>query len=128
MRALDHAALQAALKPAAELHVLLVEPPVLVYGEAAAYTSDAAMETKAAEDCRAILDAARSRVANLVPPVQTELQRGDPAETIVRRAVEIGCESIVLGTHGRGRLGQTLLGSVAQKVVHTSHVPVTLVR
>ncbi len=128
MRALDFAAMQAALRPTAQVHVLMVEAPVHVYGEAAAYTSQDVMRAKAAEDCRAVLDAARARVQGQIPQPELELLEGDPSATIVQRAGELGCESIVMGTHGRGRLGQTLLGSVAQRVVHTSHIPVTLVR
>jgi nucleotide-binding universal stress UspA family protein len=128
MRALDFAAAQAARQPAAQIHVLLVVPPVHVYGEAAAYTSEEVMRATAAEDCHAVLEAARARVAGQITEPELELLEGDPATTIVRRAGELDCESIVMGTHGRGRLGQTLLGSVAQRVVHTSHIPITLVR
>ncbi len=128
MRALDCAARQSALLPSAQLHILMVEPAVAVYGEAAAYATEDAVRAGTAEDCRAILESARSRVGGAVAAPAVELLQGDPADTIVRRAGELGCEMIVMGTHGRGRLGQTLLGSVAQRVVHTSHVPVTLVR
>jgi nucleotide-binding universal stress UspA family protein len=128
MRALDFAAAQAVLRPTARLHALMVQPVVAVYGEAAAYASEDAMRTRAAADCRAVLESARERLAGKTTALELELLEGDPAETIVRRARELACESIVMGTHGRGRLGQTLLGSVAQRVVHMSEIPVTLVR
>lgn len=128
MRALDFAATQAALRPTAQIHVLMVVPPVHVYGEAATYTSEEIMRAKAAEDCHAVLEAARARIAGQTTHPELELLEGDPATVIVQRARELDCESIVMGTHGRGRMGQTLLGSVAQRVVHTSHVPVTVVR
>ena len=50
------------------------------------------------------------------------------AETIARRAAELGCESITMGTHGLGSFGILFLGSIAQKVVHYTTVPVTLVK
>ena len=53
---------------------------------------------------------------------------GEPAATIARRASELGCESIVMGTHGLGQLGVLIMGSVAQRVVHQATVPVTLVK
>ena len=59
---------------------------------------------------------------------ELEQLEGDPAETIARRATELGCESITMGTHGLTSLGILLLGSVAQKVVHHATVPVTLVK
>lgn len=53
---------------------------------------------------------------------------GDLGETTARRAAELGCDSIVTGTHGRGRLGSALIGSVAQRVAHDASVPVTPVK
>ena len=37
-------------------------------------------------------------------------------------------QQIVMGTHGRGVLGRALMGSVAQRVVTGSPVPVLLVK
>jgi nucleotide-binding universal stress UspA family protein len=37
-------------------------------------------------------------------------------------------DEIVMGSHGRGALSGAVLGSVAQKVVHLSSVPVVLVK
>ena len=39
-------------------------------------------------------------------------------------AKELGAGMIVMGTHGRTGIGRALLGSVAEKVVRTSTVPV----
>ncbi|MCJ9712965.1 universal stress protein, partial [Bordetella hinzii] len=38
------------------------------------------------------------------------------------------CDRIVMGTRGLGAVGGLVLGSVAQKVIHLSPVPVTLVK
>ena len=51
-----------------------------------------------------------------------------PAEVIVETASNLGCELIVMGTHGRRGLSHLLLGSVAERVVRTSAVPVLTVR
>jgi nucleotide-binding universal stress UspA family protein len=37
-------------------------------------------------------------------------------------------DEVVMGTRGMGALGTLLLGSVAYRVVHLVHVPVTLVK
>ena len=50
------------------------------------------------------------------------------AQEIVRVAEERDVDQIVMGTHGRGAVGSLLLGSVAQRVVHQTKVPVLLVR
>jgi nucleotide-binding universal stress UspA family protein len=53
---------------------------------------------------------------------------GPVAQTIARFATAQGCDSIVMGTHGRGGLTDLFLGSVAAKVVHLSALPVTLIK
>lgn len=50
------------------------------------------------------------------------------APDIVKRAEELGCDGIVMGTQGRGAIGSLLMGSVAIKVVHLTRLPVTLVK
>jgi nucleotide-binding universal stress UspA family protein len=52
---------------------------------------------------------------------------GDPAESIVAAAGAESADVIVLGSHGRGRLGRMLLGSVSSQVAGTSPVPVLVV-
>lgn len=58
----------------------------------------------------------------------TSIIEGPPSRVIVEYATREGCDLIVMGTHGRGGLNRLLLGSVAERVVRSSHVPVTTVR
>jgi nucleotide-binding universal stress UspA family protein len=60
--------------------------------------------------------------------VTTRLERGDPAETILRIAREEEPDLIVMGSHGRGRFRRALLGSVSERVLKASAVPVLLMR
>ncbi|MFN0038940.1 MAG: universal stress protein [Burkholderiales bacterium] len=53
---------------------------------------------------------------------------GPIAQIIVSKAAELNADAIVMGTHGHGRMAGLLLGSVSNKVLHLSPVPVTLVR
>lgn len=128
LRALDHAARQAGAMPATRLHVLAVQPPVRVYGEVQVYAGEDRMRELAAQQTMTSLTAARERLAGVAVDAEFEELEGDPAETIARRAAELGCEGIVMGTHGRGRLTHLVMGSVAQSVVQRAPVPVTLVR
>lgn len=48
-------------------------------------------------------------------------------EAIVERAEAIGADAIVMGTHGRSGLARAVIGSVADRVVRHSSVPVVLV-
>jgi nucleotide-binding universal stress UspA family protein len=128
LRALDFAVRQARLAPPAELHVLNAQPTLSNYTAAEIYVTAERIQQVAAERAKAILDAAAEHLGNAGCSFQLEQTEGDPAETIARRAAELGCESITMGTHGLTSLGILFLGSVAQKVVHYSSVPVTLVK
>ncbi|WP_254278872.1 universal stress protein [Haloarcula marina] len=56
--------------------------------------------------------------------VETAIVEGGPSNEIVEYAREHDCDTIVMGTHGRGGIDRLLLGSVAERVVRTSPVPV----
>ncbi|MCE2879804.1 MAG: universal stress protein [Comamonadaceae bacterium] len=53
---------------------------------------------------------------------------GVPALEIIRAVGKEGAHMVVMGTHGHGLLGRAMMGSVAQRVVTDSPVPVLLVR
>jgi nucleotide-binding universal stress UspA family protein len=52
---------------------------------------------------------------------------GHPVEEILKAADEESCDVIVLGTHGKGFLTQTFLGSVAGSVLERSRKPVFII-
>ena len=56
--------------------------------------------------------------------VSTVLKMGAPWEEILEIAKKVDVGLIVMGTHGRRGLPRALLGSVAEKVVRLSPVPV----
>ena len=60
-------------------------------------------------------------------PVECVQLDGAPSREIVRYAEKHGCDLIVMGTHGRGGIDRLLLGSVAEKVVRSSRIPVLTV-
>jgi universal stress protein A len=60
--------------------------------------------------------------------VRTLAVTGDAPEEILAAARAVGADAIVVGTHGRSGLSHLLLGSVAEKVVRGSPVPVVSVR
>lgn len=59
---------------------------------------------------------------------QTIVKGGDPRQVILSYAEAAGVDIIVMGTHGRTGLDRYTLGSVAEKVVRLSDVPVLTVR
>jgi len=52
---------------------------------------------------------------------------GHPIEEILNASDEEGCEVIVLGSHGKGFLKQTFLGSVSRSVLDRTRKPVFIV-
>lgn len=51
-----------------------------------------------------------------------------PAEAIVGTAHKLGCDLIVMASHGRRGVSRLLLGSQTAEVVHSPAVPVLVVR
>ena len=52
---------------------------------------------------------------------------GHPVEEILKTADEESCDAIVLGTHGKGFLKHTFLGSVAEDVLERTRKPVFII-
>src|SRR5690554_4282176 len=68
----------------------------------------------------------RPRVAGLVDAGvrgRGHVAVGSVAREIVAAAEAERADLIVMGTHGRGRVGQLLLGSVANRVIRTAPCP-----
>jgi nucleotide-binding universal stress UspA family protein len=61
-------------------------------------------------------------------PYETDVVQGNPAPTIVEYADEFDLDLVVMPTHGREGVSRYLVGSVAEKVVRLSSVPVLSVR
>lgn len=61
-------------------------------------------------------------------PVETAVERGLPHESILAYAEQREMDAVVMGTHGRTGLNRFLIGSVTEKVIRSSDVPVLVVR
>ena len=96
-----------------------------------AMTAQVAEEAVSAqrEGAQEFLGAAKAEIeAEGVANVTTELAEGSPGDAIVDAAERLGCDLIVMATHGRSGLGRVLLGSVADHVVrHARNAAVLLV-
>jgi nucleotide-binding universal stress UspA family protein len=60
--------------------------------------------------------------------VSAQPEAGAPDVEIPRVVTDLGADMIIMGTRGLGAVGALLLGSVAQRVVHSATVPVLLVK
>jgi nucleotide-binding universal stress UspA family protein len=75
-----------------------------------------------------VLEEAGKTLETLGVPYETDVVQGNPAPTIVEYAEEFGLDLVVTPTHGREGVSRYLVGSVAEKVVRLSSVPVLTVR
>jgi nucleotide-binding universal stress UspA family protein len=130
---------EAAIEPAmrlaggdAEVTLLQVLAPLYMmgapYSEAGVFLDP---EIQAAQEahCRAYLDRIAGQISPRAASVQTVVRtHTHPAQVVRQLAGEIGADLIALATHGRGAVGRTLLGSVADKVIRTAELPVLVVR
>lgn len=78
-------------------------------------------------ELRAQLDACVARHTDRELLVAGRLVQGDPPREIVSTARAIEADLVVMGTHGRTGVARALVGSVAERVVRTSPVPVLVV-
>jgi nucleotide-binding universal stress UspA family protein len=77
---------------------------------------------------RAIVEEAGETLDTLGAAYETDVVQGHPAVTIVEYAEEYGYDLVAMPTHGRSGLSRYLLGSVTEKVVRLSSVPVLTAR
>ncbi len=70
---------------------------------------------------------ARERIPAAVR-CETLVTSGDPGEQVLETARALDADLIVMGTHGRRGLSHLVLGSVAERVVRESPIPVLTAR
>ncbi|EOQ70953.1 universal stress protein [Acinetobacter pittii] len=76
-----------------------------------------------------ILEQAKQQFSNEGLTVETKLLEGFVVhEEIIQAAQDLNADLIVMGSHGRTGVRKLVLGSVAQKVLGESHIPVLIVR
>jgi nucleotide-binding universal stress UspA family protein len=59
--------------------------------------------------------------------IQTVISEGDFAEAILKAAIDLHADVIVLGSHSRKWLESIIMGSVAEKVLHLTTIPLVII-
>ncbi|MCU4924587.1 universal stress protein [Halobacteria archaeon AArc-dxtr1] len=115
--------------PEATLTLLYVMDPMVDYSRRRAspgYTGEGEFKNEREKAEHVLESALETLPENL--SVDTEIEAGSPAETIIGYADANPVSQIVVGSHGRQGVARFLFGSVAETVVRRSAVPVTVVR
>lgn len=111
----------------AHIHLLHVMP--LVYPMDELQPPDYDLIEKAQKNqARKILDTTGKLLEDAGVEHTEHIQEGLVAEAIVEYAHQHKCDAIIMGTRGMNAFSNWILGSTANRVVHASEIPVTLVK
>ena len=127
-RAVDHVIkIIAALKETPQLLLLNVQWNVAA-GNVKLFINQQTINDYYREQGMAALQSARTALDASALPYQYHISIGTPAEAIAQYANEQGVDQVVMGRQGQGGLQSLLLGSVMNKVLHLTGLPVLLVK
>ena len=133
-------ALSLARRYQAQVNILHVVEPLSPFAQSLVelHVSHQASEHRHSEVRNQLLDELKTRLhtfcekeacvreENLVADIH--VLEGQPAQTIVKQATACHADMIILGTHQHSRVGETLLGTTAHKVLHNCSLPTLLIR
>ncbi|MBK7675015.1 MAG: universal stress protein [Candidatus Accumulibacter sp.] len=127
LRAVDHV-VQEVLGDTTALEVVLVNVQPPLPSDVTRFVSSAVVHDYHREKGEAALADARAKLEAAGVAYSHHILVGEPAPTIVDFARENGCMLIVMGARGLGTVAGVLLGSVTQRVVHLTDLPVVVVK
>jgi nucleotide-binding universal stress UspA family protein len=114
-----------------ELHLLHVKQPIpagLAVEQARRILGDDAATDYYREESAAALAPAEKILRTEGIPFHSHYKVGDIAKEVHAFALKNKIDMIVMGSHGHSALANVVLGSVANKILATSTVPVLIVR
>jgi nucleotide-binding universal stress UspA family protein len=123
-RALQHAVsiLQQGLK--AELHVIHIQPPLILIGE---YPEELLRKSQEVEADRLMKKCCKP-LDEAGIAYKAHIEFGPVSLGIVEYAKKHKCDHIIMGTRGMGSFGNWIFGSTSSQVIHLADIPVTLVK
>lgn len=86
------------------------------------------VEAHALKEARDYLRYVERKLGKKGLKAESHVLLGEPAETILEFAERERCDLIALTTHGLSGIGRWLIGSVAERIVRSSAIPVFVVR
>jgi nucleotide-binding universal stress UspA family protein len=86
------------------------------------------IERSTKEGAKQYMRTVKKRLLSKGIDVNTVVLEGKIADSLVDYANNNGFDLIVMATHGRSSLARWVIGSVADKILHSSTIPVLLIR
>lgn len=111
-----------------EVHLLNVQPPL--HGDVTTFVSGEAVKGFHLDEANKALKRACELLDEADVSYTKHIVVGHVAEVIAAWAKKLGCDKVIMGTHGRGTITQLLMGSVSHAAIHQMdpRIPVTLVK
>src|SRR5688500_16609867 len=122
-----HVAARIAWRANAELHLVKVRPLATGLLSADPQAAAATLQRESAGD-REYLERVAARLRAPGRRVHTNVLTGTPTIALSGYVTDTQIDLVVMTTHGRGGLSRAWLGSVADRLVRTTSVPVLLLR
>ncbi len=126
-RALDYAIDLASRIGASVVVMHAYELPIVGFPDGA-YIASAEAATSIATAAQKGLDMTVASRMERGVDLKKVLKQDAPWEAVNVVAKEVGADLVVCGTHGRKGLAHALLGSIAEKIIRTSDIPVLTIR
>jgi nucleotide-binding universal stress UspA family protein len=127
-RAIDAVAKMAQSSVELKAVLLCVSPEPIFYGNYTAATIEKIEQDQKKQQDTILTKEMQYAKTHGLTSVETERAYGVIANEITRVAKDKQVDQIAMGTRGMGAVGNMFLGSVAQRVLHQSTVPVLLVK
>lgn len=111
-----------------EVHLLNVQPTLILHGDYFAQDMLAKLDQAARKHGEDINAQAMAQLAGTNIAVVSHVTIGEVVSEVSKTVQELGCDTVVMGTRGMSNFSNLVLGSVASRVVHEVAVPVLLVK
>ena len=111
-----------------EIHLLNVQPPIR--GDVTAFVAKEDVQGFHIDEGHKCLKRACELLDEAGMHYTTHIYVGHAAQVIAEVAKELGCDKVIMGTHGYGTVRQLLMGSISHAAIHQLDpgIPVTLVK
>jgi nucleotide-binding universal stress UspA family protein len=111
-----------------DIHLLNVQPPF--HGDVTSFVAKEDVQGFHLDEAHKALKRACEMLNEAGLHYTKHVYVGHAAEVIAECAKELGCDKVIMGTHGRGTITQLMMGSVSHKAIHLldPNIPVTLVK
>jgi nucleotide-binding universal stress UspA family protein len=110
-----------------KVDLLAVHLPVPRFPNMSVVVSEEMLERYYADECEAMLAPSKKALDAAGVEYAAHTLVGPIAESIVEQAKRSGSNMIYMGTRGMTALSSMVLGSVATRVLHLTHIPVVLI-